>query len=125
MDTIELLRERIIEEKQRKTRAIVFWYDESAQENISNLKQVFIEDAIQVRELTKNNFFSLKIEIEIEEKEKSFLIYAPFAKPANEENFLIDMLLYGAEFRADKIAILAEQLQVNDAILRPIIQRYP
>lgn len=125
MDTIELLKERIAEEKQRKKRAVVFWYDESAQENISNLKQVFDEDAIQVRELTKNNFFSLKIEIEIEQKEKSFLIYAPFAKPANEENFLIDMLLYGAEFKADKIAILAEQLQVNDAILRPIIQRYP
>lgn len=124
MDIVELLRERIVEEKKKKKRAIVFWYDESAQENISNLKQVFVEDAIQVRELTKNNFFSLKIEIEMEQKEKSFLLYAPFAKPANEENFLIDILLYGTEFKADKIAILAEQLHVNDAILRPIVQKY-
>ena len=125
MDTIGLLRERIEKEKKKKKRAIVFWYDESAEENISKLNQTFIEDAIQVRELTKNNFFSLKIEIEIEQKEKSFLLYAPFAKPTDEDNFLIDMLLYGVEFKADKIAILAEQLQVNDAILRPIIHRYP
>ncbi|WP_282019818.1 BREX-1 system phosphatase PglZ type A [Planomicrobium okeanokoites] len=124
MDTIELLKERIAEEKQRKKRAVVFWYDESAQENVEDLQKSFMEETIQVRELTKNNFFSLKIEIEMEHKEKSFLLYAPFAKPADEDNFLIDMLLYSAEFKADKIAILAEQLRVNDAILRPIVQKY-
>ncbi|MBO0587706.1 BREX-1 system phosphatase PglZ type A [Sporosarcina sp. E16_8] len=125
MDIVEMLRERIVDEKSKKARAIVFWYDDSAQETLASLTEAFAADDIKVRVLTTNNFFSLKIDIEIEHKDDSFLLYAPFAKLADEDNLLLDMQLYGIEFKADQIAILAEQLLVNDSILRPMIQRYP
>jgi hypothetical protein len=125
MDVIEMVLERIREEKNKKERAIVFWYDSSGQETVSSLEESLVEEQIFVRELTENNFFKLKIEIEIEHPEKSYLLYAPFSRPSDEENFLLDILLYGSEFKADQIAIWAEQLAVKDIILRSIVNSYP
>lgn len=125
MDVIELLRERIREEKEKKSRAIVFWYDSDQQETITSIQEALKDEDIIVREVTKNNFFKLKIDIEVENPKKSFLLYAPFPRPKDEENYLLDILLYGSEFKADQIAIWSEQLGIEDVILRPIVQKYP
>lgn len=119
-----MLHERISEEKNKKSRAIVFWYDSSAQETVESLQESFANEQVSVRELTENNFFKLKIEIEIENPEHTYLLYAPYARPSDEENLLLDILLYGAEFKADQIAIWAEQLEVKDVILRSVVNSY-
>lgn len=126
MNVIELLKERIEDElyKKNKPRTVIFWYDEQGEYTVSDLEEALAEQPIHIRQLTRNNFFTLKLEIELEKKKDSFLLYADFAKPAIEENFLLDMELYGAEFKADTNALLAEQLQVSDAILRPLIKEY-
>lgn len=119
-----MLRERIREEKNKKERAIVFWYDSSAQETTESLAESFTLEQVSVRELTDNNFFKLKIEIEIEHPEHSYLLYAPYSRPSDEENLLLDILLYSSEFKADQIAIWAEQLEVKDVILRSVVNSY-
>lgn len=126
MNVIELLKERIEDElyKKNKPRTVIFWYDEQGEYTVSDLEEALAEQPIHIRQLTRNNFFTLKLEIELEKKKDAFLLYADFAKPAIEENFLLDMELYGAEFKADTNALLAEQLQVSDAILRPLIKEY-
>jgi uncharacterized protein (TIGR02687 family) len=126
MNVIELLKERIEDElyKKNKPRTVIFWYDEQGEHTVSDLEEILAEQPIHIRQLTRNNFFTLKLEIELEKKKDSFLLYADFAKPAIEDNFLLDMELYGAEFKADTNALLAEQLQVSDAILRPLIKKY-
>lgn len=126
MNVIELLKERIEDElhKKNKPRTVVFWYDEQGEYNLEDLEVALAEQPIKIRKLTRNNFFTLKLEIELEKKMDSFLLYADFAKPAIEENFLLDMELYGTEFKADTNALFAEQLQVSDVILRPLIQKY-
>ncbi|MFS0860640.1 BREX-1 system phosphatase PglZ type A [Paenibacillus taichungensis] len=126
MNVIELLKERIDDElyKKNKPRTVIFWYDEQGDYTVSELKEILTEQPIHIRKLTRNNFFTLKLEIELEKKRDSFLLYADFAKPSIEDNFLLDMELYGTEFKADTNALLAEQLQVSDAILRPLIKEY-
>lgn len=126
MNVIELLKERIEDElhKKNKPRAIIFWYDEQGEYSVEDLEAAFAEQPIHIRQLTRNNFFKLKLEIELEKKKDSFLLYADFAKLAMEDNFLLDMEFYGTEFKADTNALLAEQLQVSDAILRPLIKKY-
>lgn len=126
MNVIELLKERIEDElyKKNKPRTVIFWYDEQGECTVSDLIEAFKEQPIHIRQLTRNNFFTLKLEIELEKRKDSFLLYADFAKPASEDNFLLDMELYGTEFKADTNALLAEQLQVSDAILRPLIKEY-
>ncbi|MFP7473403.1 BREX-1 system phosphatase PglZ type A [Niallia taxi] len=126
MNVIELLKERIEDElyKKNKPRTVIFWYDEQGGYTVSDLEDVLEGQPIHIRQLTRNNFFTLRLEIELEKKKDSFLLYADFAKPAIEDNFLLDMELYGTEFKADTNALLAEQLQVGDAVLRPLIKKY-
>lgn len=127
MNVLQLLKERIEDElhKKNKPRTVVFWYDEQGEHTVESLKEELADQPIHVRELTRNNFFSLKIEIETKKKDESFLLYAKFAKPEKEKNYLLDMELYGTEFKADTTALFAEQLQVSDALLREIMQKYP
>lgn len=103
----------------------MFWYDEQGEYTLESLEETLADQPMQVRALTRNNFFSLKIEIEIEKKQDSFLLYANFAKPEKEKNYLLDMELYGTEFKADTTALFAEQLQVSDTLLREMIGKYP
>lgn len=125
LDVIELLKERITEEKEKKTRAIIFWYDSNQQETVSSIQEELKDEDIIVRELSKNNFFKLKIEIEIENPNRSFLLYAPFSRPKDEENYILDILLYGSEFKADQVAIWSEQLGIEDVLLRQAVEKYP
>ncbi len=101
----------------------MFWYDAAGQESVESLQEALADENVIVRELTDTNFFKLKIEIEIDKPNESFVLYAPFARPRDEE-YLLDILLYSTEFKADQIAVWAEQLSVKDIVLRPIVERY-
>lgn len=125
MNVLQLLKERIEDELHKKPRTVVFWYDEQGEHTVQSLREALADQSVHVRALTRNNFFSLKIEIETEKKNDSFLLYANFRKPPKEKNYLLDMELYGTEFKADTTALLAEQLQVSDALLRDMMQKYP
>ncbi|MFF5995206.1 BREX-1 system phosphatase PglZ type A [Lysinibacillus sp. KU-BSD001] len=125
MNILELLKERITSELHNKPRTVVFWYDEQGEYTVGTLREALADQPIQVCELTRNNFFSLKIEIEVEKKDESFLLYANFPKPEKEKNYLLDMELYGTEFKADTTALFAEQLQVSDTLLRDMMSKYP
>ncbi|MEC1159002.1 BREX-1 system phosphatase PglZ type A [Cytobacillus horneckiae] len=123
MNVIEKLQEKIQREKETKKRAIVFWYDPQAQASMDELKGQ-LED-IEVRQLTNHNFFQLKVEIELQRSNESFLIYSDEAKPNDKENMLLDLLSYSTEFKADETAMLSETLQVSDHVLRPMMEQYP
>lgn len=127
MNVLQLLKERIEDElhKKNKPRTVIFWYDEQGEHTVESLKEELADQPVHVRALTRNNFFSLKIEIETEKKDEAFLLYANFVKPEKEKNYLLDMELYGTEFKADTTALFAEQLQVSDTLLREMMQKYP
>jgi len=123
VNVIEKLKEKIQQEGKIKERSIVFWYDPQSQVSIDELKDQLRE--IEVRQLNKHNFFQLKVEIELERTTESFLIYSAESKPQDKDNMLLDILSYSTEFKADETAMLSEELQVSDQILRPIMERYP
>jgi len=123
VNVIEKLKEKIQQEKKIKERSIVFWYDPQSQVSVEELKEQ-LED-IEVRQLTNNNFFQLKVEIELQRTADSFLIYSDEAKPNDKDNMLLDILSYSTEFKADETAMLSEELQVSDHVLRPMMEQYP
>ena len=123
MNVIEKLIEKIKEEKETKSRAIVFWYDAQVQVDIDELKEQLNE--VEVRYLNDRNFFQMKIEIEFDKPDQSFLLYSDTTRPDDSENMLLDILLYSTEFKADETALLSETLQVSDNVLRPFMERYP
>lgn len=124
MDLLQSLRDKITQEKDSKQRAILFWYDASEQIDFAELEREFGSEEIEVRRITQNNFFRLKYDMEIKHPQTSFLLYASFARPNDERNYLLDILLYGAEFKSDEVAMVVEELQVDDQVIRPLVERY-
>ncbi|PGQ79701.1 BREX-1 system phosphatase PglZ type A [Priestia megaterium] len=126
-ELLRLFKEQLAENK-ASSRVIVFWYDTQSEErDLGAIKQVLHNEGIHVWELNENNLFRTKVLLELEDKENSYLVYAPFAKPKDEDNFLIDILLYCGkfgEFQADEVAIKMKELRLDNLSVRPLIEKH-
>lgn len=103
-------------------RQIVMWYDESEEfsEEINNINL----DNAELFVLDEENWIYAKYYIESKNPQTNFLVYAPFRKPADEDNFLADMTHYGILFSADKINILCQELDIECTKFRDVLSLY-
>lgn len=92
-------------------RKIVFWYDDDASyaEEIDNLE---LSDGSKILKLTGNNNFATKLLLEKQDTETSYLVYAPFARPEDKENPLVDIFYYAEHFYSDKLVQLMGDLNI-------------
>ena len=103
-----------------KDEQIVIWYDESG---------VFKEryDALELESIEKlefnNNAFGIKYRIYYEAPNKKYLIYVQGAKPANKDNWLLDIALSYYEFKADESSMTIQELGI-DLRLKSLVDRY-
>lgn len=104
------------------SRQIVFWYDENTEfcDEINNLE---LENA-QIYHLKQDNWLYTKYFIEFEEPNTNFLIYAPFPKPEDKDNYLADMAYYATPFSADKISLITQELNIPTEF-KSILKKYP
>lgn len=107
--------------KNASNRQIIFWYDENKdfEDEIDNLD---IQNA-EILKLNENNWIQTKYILEIENKEENYLIYAPFSKPLDEDNYLADTFHYSKIFSADKIALIADDLNISHEHI-PLLKEY-
>lgn len=86
---------------------IVFWYDTSRE-----WQKAF--DAFEADGITKlvlaNNEFGMKVRILGDEPSSRFLIYSPSIRPPDSENWLLDLLLQGHEFKADRASLAVQEV---------------
>lgn len=92
-------------------RKIVFWYDDDAayEENIHDFE---LAEGVKLWIVTKSNWFETKLQIEERDPESSYLIYAPFARPDDRENFLADIFYYSQHFYSDKLVQIMGDLGI-------------
>ena len=92
-------------------RKIVFWYDDDAayEENIHDFE---LAEGVKLWIVTKSNWFETKLQIEERDLESSYLIYAPFARPDDRENFLADIFYYSQHFYSDKLVQIMGDLGI-------------
>lgn len=102
-------------------RKLVFWYDNDA-EFADDVDSLPLENA-KVLHLEEDNQFYIKYFLEYVDKDSSYLVYAPFAKPDIRENHLADTILYSKEFFADRASLIALDLGIDER-LKPVIQKY-
>ncbi|HHW39002.1 MAG TPA: BREX-1 system phosphatase PglZ type A [Bacillales bacterium] len=105
-----------------KKRHVVFWYDEEG-EFIEDIDSLNLEN-IKVWELTQNNLFATKYELEKKDPNSNFLIYANMAKPNPKEDWLLDVYKYSIEFATDRITVIMRDLGVTNDSLRPVFKKY-
>ncbi|GKS80996.1 DNA repair protein [Ligilactobacillus pabuli] len=97
-----------------ESQKVIFWYDDNAEFNES-IPEIESNIDATVWQLHKSEQFKTKLFLE-EHRDTKYLIYAPFAKPAIEQNLLTDIEKYSGSFTAD-----IYQLTLHDAGL-PIEQ---
>jgi len=118
IDQIQDTLKNIFQEKKKR---IVFWYD-AEQEFEDILSSIQINDVTILR-LDENNSLELKIKLEIEDTNGKYLLYAPFAEPAAEADWLLDIRLYNYTFHADQASILLKELNLEHQSLRPYLKK--
>lgn len=94
-----------------ENRVVVFWYDGDMEfeETLSSLKL----DNVKIYHLEKDNIFKTKVLLEVIDKESDYLIYAPFKRPKDEDNYLIDIIKYSKVFMAEMTALILTQLNIS------------
>lgn len=102
-------------------RQIVMWYDES-KEFEKDINDISLDNA-QVFILEEDNWIEAKYIIESENPNVNYLVYAPFRKPADEDNYLADMAHYATLFSANKIDMRMRELGVPKE-LKDVFVRY-
>lgn len=104
---------RIFEEEKHR---LVFWYDAKREfeDSIGSLDL----NGVTVLRLDEIGALELKIRLEIEDTAGTYLLYAPHAEPAPEDDWLLDVRLYSRAFYADKSSILLDELELELQSLR-------
>ncbi len=88
---------------------LVFWYDDNAE-------MTDLLNAIEIPEVEKlvidNNEFTLKYQLLIEQPTQRFLLYQAKAKPADNENWMLDLLLSNYEFHTEASSLYLQDLEL-------------
>ncbi|MGL5355618.1 MAG: BREX-1 system phosphatase PglZ type A [Cetobacterium sp.] len=118
-----------------KKRHIIFWYDEGGAFKDS-LDELLLE-GVKIIKLEKSmnkkdeeisiNIFKTKYTLEVSDLESNYLIYSEYSKPENDnENFLLDIESYSEYFKADRTAMIIEELSLDrlDYELIKTIEKY-
>lgn len=112
--------ERIIENSASK-RSIVFWYDPAKNfaddikdDSFSNCKVLICD----------RNEFEIKKTIEHDDLTSNFLVYIPSERPVDNENWLLDILMYSKEYYADTVALTMRRLGITNNDLRKVIEQH-
>ena len=121
MDTqriTDALRERFDQDGHR----LVFWHDperafeESLPELVQHLAQTL--DGLSLLRLDDAPALELKVRLELDDPSGRYLLYAPFAPPAPEQDWLLDIRLYSGSFSADRASMLLADLGLTTQSLR-------
>ena len=91
-------------------RRIVVWADEDA-EFAERLTEITLNNA-KIISLTHNNNFYVKKLLAVDDPVSNYLVYRPFGYESNDENWLLDVELYGEEFRADLISMWMDEISI-------------
>ena len=91
-------------------RRIVVWIDED-QEFVDKLDEIAVNGAKVVALTGTNNFYVKKL-LAVDDPTSNYLVYRPFAYESDEDNWLLDIELYGEEFRADLVSMWMDEMGI-------------
>jgi len=87
---------------------LVFWYDPSRE--WAEAAAAYDDPAVQVLTVDRNEFGSKVRIVRDPNPDARFLLYIPSHRPADADNWLLDLLLQGHEFKADRASLLLQDL---------------
>ena len=104
-------------------RRIIVWIDED-QEFVDKLDEISVNGAKVVSLTGTNNFYVKKL-LAVDDTTSNYLVYRPFAYESDEDNWLLDIELYGEEFRADLVSMWMDEMGIPQTpALRSSFKQY-
>ena len=119
---IKQVRESLLQVFNEEKKRVVFWYD-GEREFEETLPSLQLGDGISIVRLDEVGALALKIKLEIEDPEGRYLVYSPRPEPQPQDDWLLDIRLYGRTFHADKASIVLNELGLVQQSLRPYLMR--
>ena len=95
---------------------VVFWNDPD-REFAGSLPDIALE-GVKVLKLDEVGALEAKVRIEQEDPAGRYLLYSPAEEPDYEDDWLLDMRLYGRSFRTDRASIILRELGLAHQNLR-------
>lgn len=119
---LQTIQEKLNNEFGGSERKLVFWYDDHGEfaEEIEALEL----SNVKLHKLTGDNLIYTKYLLEHQDTESSYLVYAPFPRPADIDNHLADMVYYSKQFFADRVSLLCADLSIPEKY-KEQLSRYP
>lgn len=109
---LQTIQEKLNSEFGGSDRKLVFWYDDHG-EFAEEINSLVLPNA-KLHKLTGDNVIYTKYLLEHEDTESSYLVYAPFPKPADIDNHLADTIYYSKQFFADRVSLLCADLGIPE-----------
>jgi uncharacterized protein (TIGR02687 family) len=100
---------------------IVFWHDERREFDtlVGNLPlPELAEGGVTLVRLDETGALEAKLRIERQARADHFLLYAPFAQPPPENDWLLDVRLYSRAFHADQASMIMAELGLERQTLK-------
>ena len=95
---------------------VVFWNDPGG-EFVGSLPDIALE-GVAVLKLDEIGALEAKVRIEQDDPAGRYLLYSPAEEPDYEDDWLLDIRLYGRSFRADRASIILRELGLAHQHLR-------
>lgn len=99
---------------------VVFWYDELG-ESREQFEDVVLPNVKKV--IVEHNAFSIKYRILRLEREQKFLLYFPYKRPDNTENWLLDVELSNFVFDTEQSALFLQEMGL-DYTYKDLVQQH-
>ena len=99
---------------------VVFWYD-GKKEFKKDFDEFLLDgEPLEKRILDGKNDFQIKYDILKMYPKAKFFLYAPFAEPKYEDNWLLDVLLSNDQFRTEHSAIYMSEYDIDPSCFETI-----
>lgn len=100
---------------------LVFWYDDTG--DWKKEFEAFTADSIEKVQV-ENNEFGVKVRIlRHPDRNTRFLIYCPSPRPSDADNWLLDLLLQGHEFKADRASLALQDTGLSYDF-HPVVEQH-
>jgi uncharacterized protein (TIGR02687 family) len=98
---------------------VVFWYDKNGGSR-ATFDDLVLPEIVKI--VVANNEFSIKHRLIILEPDRKFLVYIPAARPNDDENWLLDLVLANKEFKADAASLILTELNLPETLYLTVLE---
>lgn len=105
--------------KDGEKRKIVYWEDrdKAFKDTFDNMEI----DNVKKHILHEKNYFKTKYILEVEDLESNYLIYTEETLKEDNNNWLLDSILYSTLFYADEISVYSRELGIPDELRKVVL----